>query len=98
MNLTESIEGSELDHRLDLFLEQHRQDDDVERRGLPQSRADKHIIVWDTGQHDAFLLQHALSDQSLSGPELIREVLAIRVSITAEQPHQRLAFSLGLID
>ena len=37
VDLAEAVERGQLDHRLDLALEQHRQDDDVERRRLAEA-------------------------------------------------------------
>jgi hypothetical protein len=43
----------QLDHGLDLALEQHRQHDDVARRRLAQARADLDVVVGHVGQQDA---------------------------------------------
>ena len=44
MHLAESAEGSEFDDRLYLPLEQHRQNDDVQRRRFAQTRVDADIV------------------------------------------------------
>ena len=60
VGLREAAERGELDHRLDLLLEQHRQDDDVERRRLAERRADADVVARHMGQEDALLLERAL--------------------------------------
>ena len=42
LQIGEAAERGELDHRLDLDLEQHRQHDDVARRRLEQAGGDRH--------------------------------------------------------
>ena len=44
MRGAEPIEGRELDHRLHLTLEDHRQDEDVERRRFPEPGRDLDVV------------------------------------------------------
>ena len=71
-----SLEGGQLDHRLHLAFEQHRQDDDVERRGLAQARADLDVVLGHVGEQDALLLEGALADQAFAELERVGQVLA----------------------
>ena len=64
-----SPKRGQLDHRLDLALEQRRQDDDVQRRGLAQARADLDVVLRHVGQQDARLL---VRRTGRSGPRAAR--------------------------
>jgi hypothetical protein len=71
--------------RLDLALEQDRQDDDVERRRLPEAGGDVDVVAGDVAEEDALLLVGALADQPLADPELVGQVLALAVGVGAGQ-------------
>jgi hypothetical protein len=73
----EGREGGQLDHGADLPLEHDRQDDDVQRRGVAETRADPHVVVGHLRQQDPLLLLGALADQALAEPERRRQVLAL---------------------
>ena len=62
----EGVERGELDHRLHLVLEQHRQHDDVARHRLEQRRADRHGVRRHLGDQHAPLVGRALADQALA--------------------------------
>ena len=66
LQLGEVAERGELDHRLDLALEQHRQHDDVAWRRREQARADRHASVGHVGDQHAALLGGALADQAFA--------------------------------
>ena len=72
VGLAERLEAGQLDHRLHLLLEQHRQHDDVPRRRLAEAGADldplvRHdVIVGHVGEQDALLLERDLPDQALA--------------------------------
>src|SRR3546814_20787489 len=57
MCLVEGIERSELENRLYLALEQHRQHHNVERRGLAETRADADVDGRHVGKADALSLE-----------------------------------------
>ena len=66
VDLAEAVEGGQLDDRLDLALEEHRQHDDVERRRLAQAGGDLDVVGRHVGEQDALLLQGALAHQALA--------------------------------
>ena len=70
VDLAEPLNDAELDDRLDLAFEQHRQDDDVERRRLAQPRADLRCSSAGTlVSRMRSLLERALADEPLAQPE-----------------------------
>ena len=73
VDLAEAAERRQLDDRLHLPLEQHRQHDDVERRRLAEARADLDVVVGHVGEQDPLLLERALPDQPLAEPELVAQ-------------------------
>ena len=85
VDLAEAVERGQLDDRLDLAFEQHRQHDDVQRLGFAEAGADLHVVAGHVGEQDALLLERALADQPLAGLEPVREVLALRVRVAREQ-------------
>ena len=66
LQVGESAERGELDDRLHLHLEQHRQHDDVARLGLEQARGDRHGAVRHLGDQDAPPIERALADEPLA--------------------------------
>ena len=84
-DLVELVEGGELEHRLDLALEQHRQHDDVPRRRLAQAGADLDVVVRHLVDEHHALLPGALAHQPLAQPELVGDVLAVLVGVAREQ-------------
>ena len=64
-NAVNSLDRGELDHRLDLVLEQHRQHDVVARRHLEQGRADGHDVLRHFGDQHAPFVERALADETL---------------------------------
>ncbi len=65
VDVGEMAEGSQLDHRLRLAFEQHRQHDDAERRSLAQAGGDLDVVFRNVGHQDAALFPPALAHQSL---------------------------------
>ena len=51
-----SLQRGQLEHRLDLALEDHREDDDVARQRLEEARADRHRVGRHVGDQHAPLL------------------------------------------
>ena len=66
VDLAEAVERGQLDHRLHLAFEQHRQHDDAQRRRFAQARADLDVIRRHVGEQNALLLERALADQSFA--------------------------------
>ena len=60
------MDRRELDHGLDLVLEQDRQHDDVLRRGLEQGGADRNSIGGHLGNQHAALVRSALTNQAFA--------------------------------
>ena len=65
----ELAERGQLDDRLDLVLEQHRQHDDVARNGLEQRRSDRNRVRRHVADQHAALVGGALADQALADAE-----------------------------
>ena len=81
----ELAERGELDHRLDLAFEQHRQHDDVARNRLEQGRADRHGVRGHVGDQHAPLVGGALPDQALADRQRARDGRWLVVGISREQ-------------
>src|SRR5262249_16219873 len=75
VNRAERLEARELDNRLQLPLEHDREDADVARRGVAQTRAHLDVAVGHFGHEDALSLERALPDEALAELEPIREAL-----------------------
>ena len=68
------VERGQLDDRLDLALEEHRQHDDVQRRRLAQAGADPDVVAAARREHeDPLLLEGALADQALADAERVAQ-------------------------
>ena len=76
----ELVEGRQLDHRLDLLLEQDRQHHRIARQRLAQAGGDPIVLARHAAHDDALLLERALADQSLAGPELRGQCSCVRDS------------------
>src|SRR5438128_9516615 len=98
MDVREAVERGELDDRLDLTLEQHRQHDDVERLGLAESRGNLDVVARHVVEHDRLTLERALADEALAGLEAVRKVLALRVRVAREQLEIRYAVAFVEIE
>ena len=83
------LERGQLDHRLDLSLEQDRQDDDGERRRLAETGADLDVVRRNARQQDRLLLQRALPDQALARLEPVADPLALPVGVGRHQLEDR---------
>ena len=70
VGLVELAERGELDDRLDLVLEQSRQDVDVGRRRMAEARADPEEVGRHVFEQDRPLVGGGLADQALAQPEL----------------------------
>jgi hypothetical protein len=93
---TDGGERGQLDHGAHRPLEQDRQDDDVQRRGVPETRADPHVVVWHLREQDPLLLLGALADQTLAEAERRRQVLALLVAVSRLELEHGLAAVQGL--
>ena len=65
LQVGERTDRRQLDHRLHLAFEQHRQHDDVVRRRLEQAGADRHGIFRQMRDQHAPAIDGALTDQTL---------------------------------
>ena len=91
MDRAEGVERRQLDHGLDLALEQDRQHDDVERRRLAEARTDVDVIVRRVRHQDALFLERALTDQALADAESIRDAFALAIRVSVGQLENRSA-------
>ena len=82
-------ERRELDHRLDLAFEQHRQHDHVLRARRHQTGPDADGIVRHVGEQDPLPLQRALPDQALAEPVPARLAGLRRVGVAGQLPQAR---------
>ena len=89
VRVAEAVERRQLDHRFDVALEQHRQDDDVERWRRAQAGADVDVVARDLAEQNAALFVRALANQSFAEPELLRQRLALAVGVGRHQLQQR---------
>ena len=55
-----------------------------------------HVIGRNIGNEDALLLQRALAHQSFAGMKFVSQVLALVVSVSAQQPHHWLSVVAGV--
>src|SRR5688572_3209193 len=85
VDVAERQEARELDHRLDLTLEEDRQDDDVARRGFAETRRDLDVVVGNVLQQDRLLLERRLPDESLAEREPVGHVLSCPVRIARDE-------------
>ena len=91
----EAGERRQLDDGAHRALEQDRQHDDVQRRGLAEARVDLHVVAGDVGEQDALLLLGALADEAFAQPEGRGEVLSLLVAVSGLEAQHRLAAVLG---
>ena len=93
----EPVERRQLDDRLHLAFEHHRQHHDVGRGRLAKTGADLHVIGRHVREDDALLLEGALADEPFAGAEAVGQVLALGVGVAGEQ-HQVRRSVLGLVE
>ena len=99
VRLREAAERGQLDHRLHLLLEQHRQHDDVERRRLAEGRTDGDIIARHIGEENALLLVSHLTDQPLAEAEAVAEMLPLREGVGCHHlQHRPVAIGLDRVE
>ena len=72
VDLAEREEAGQLDHGLDVALEEDGQHHDVARRRLAQPAGDADVVVGHPGEQDRLLLQRRLAHQPLARPEPVR--------------------------
>ena len=89
MRRAEALEAGQLDDRLDLALEDDRQDDDVVRRRLAQAARDRDVFLRWIHQQDALLLERALADEALAELELVRDGLALDERVARQELQER---------
>ena len=85
VDVAEWAQGRELDDGKYLVLEQHRDDDDVYRRRFAESARDLDVIVRRLRDQDRLLLQRSLTDESFTQLEMVRDGLAVLVSVARDQ-------------
>ena len=94
----ERADRGELDHGLDLVLEQHRKHDDILRDHTQQSRIDRRRIAGDVRHQPLPLVHGALADQSFTELHDLRVRTAAIAGIGGEQAQLRVLGVLHLID
>src|SRR5262245_28234475 len=94
----EFAQRRELDYRLDLVLEQHRQHHDVARYRLEQRRSDGDGVRGHLADQNAALVRSALSDQSLAERKMHRMPVEPVVGVAREQVQGRHVFAGRLVD
>src|SRR6266849_439824 len=92
MNLAELIERTKFHYGLHLAFEQHWQNTDAERSGLPKAGADLDVLLGHTGKEDSLLLMCALSNQTMANGELLRKVGSIGARVSGCQLKDGLLF------
>jgi hypothetical protein len=92
----ERFEGGQLDHRLDLALEQDRQHHQVARAGLAEAGHDLDVILRQAGDQEALLFEGRLADDPLADMPVLRQVFAFLVAVAGHQGQQRGGSRLGL--
>ena len=85
VGLVELAERGQLDHRLDVVLEQSRQDVDVGRRGVAEARADADEVARHVLEQDRTLVGRGLADQALAQPELALERVVALGAIAGDE-------------
>ena len=85
MGLVELAERGELDHRLDVVLEQGRQDVDIGRRGVAEARADADEIAGHVLEQDRPLVGGGLADQALAQVELAPQLVVALGAVARDQ-------------
>ena len=85
MDVRETGQGSQFDDGLRFPLEEHRQDHDLARRRVPQTGGNVNVVVRHFGEHQPLLLQGTLAYQGLAQPPLSGELLALLISVAAQQ-------------
>ena len=81
----EVIERAQLQHGLDLALEDDGQDDDVDGRRVPESRRDPDVVRRHVGEHDLLALERALSHEPFAQVELLGDRAGPLVSVAGEE-------------
>src|SRR5579859_5270548 len=94
----ELVDRGELDHRLDLVLELHRQHENVARLGLEQCRADRHRVVGHVGDQQAAPVERALADQTFTHAQRLRMAGGTVVRVGRQQLEFLLALGFDLVD
>ena len=99
VGLVELAERGELDHRLDVVLEQSGQDVDVGRRGVAEPGADADEVAGHVLQEDRALVGGRLADQPLAQAELAPQfVVALGAVARDELEPGLLLLALGDVE
>ena len=85
LQIGERADRGQLDHRLHLAFEQHRQHDDVVRRRLEQAGADRHHVGRQAGDQHAPAVDGALADQPLPHAQMLGMARRSVVGVGGEQ-------------
>ena len=73
LHVREALERSQLDDRQHLVLEEHGEDDQIDRQSLAQAGADADIVLRRLCDQNRLLLERGLSDQGLADLETCSE-------------------------
>ena len=84
-DLVELVEGRQLEHRLDLAFEEHRQHHDAAGRRPAQAGADLDVVLRNLVDDQHPSLDRALPHQAFAQPELAGDVLAVVVGVAGQQ-------------
>ena len=98
MDLAERQERGELDHSLDLSLEQNWQHEDVARRCFTKARRDPDVVVGNTREKYRLLLERRLSNKSLAKMEAVCNMLPFLVRVARDELERRRAFVLHYVE
>ena len=85
VGLVELLERGQLDHRLDLVLEQRGQDVDVDRRRLAEARADLDEVAGHLVEPHRPLVGRGLADQPFAQVELLLQLVVALGAIAGDQ-------------
>ena len=91
-------ERGELDHRLDLALEQHRQHHEVLRCDAEQRRVDRHHVGGNIGDHARAPVERALADQTVAERKHALIGIDAVAGIGGKQQELRIVLVLDLVD
>jgi hypothetical protein len=80
------VQRGQLDHRLDLPLEEDRQHDDVAGERAEQARADPDRVGWQVRDQHAPLLDRALAEETFAEPERLGMPVLAVIRVGAEEP------------
>src|SRR4029450_3779565 len=94
VRLGEVVQRGDADHRLDLTLEDHREDHQIAWQRLEEDRTDRHAVARDVGHQQAPHVPRALSDEPFADGESGGEWMVGQLGVTGE--HLQIGHRLGV--